>query len=90
MRRILNEFGYVKAAWTKLMCDNDSSVKLSKNPILHGSCNNIRIIFNLLRDLAREVVVNFQFCGTQDQLANLLTKHIKVKAFTKPHEEFDM
>lgn len=90
MRRILNEIGHVKAAGTKLMCDNASSIKLSKNPILHGCCNHIRIIFNFLRDLTREVVVNFQFCGTQDQVADLLTKQIKVKAFMKLCEEFDM
>ncbi|KAH0725491.1 hypothetical protein KY284_001356 [Solanum tuberosum] len=90
MRRILKEIGHVQAAGTKLMCDNASTIKLSKNPVLHGRSKHIRIRFHFLRDLAREGVINFLFCGTQDQLADLLTKPLKVEAFQKLREEFGM
>jgi len=36
MRRILMEIGSLQTEGTKLMCDNASTIKLSKNPILHG------------------------------------------------------
>ena len=51
MTRILKEIGHVQAAGTKLMCDNSSTIKLSKNPVLHGCSKHIRIRFHLLRIL---------------------------------------
>ena len=47
MRRILKEISHVQAAGTKLMCDNSSTIKLSKNRVLHGCSkhNNIKISF---------------------------------------------
>ena len=43
MREILKEIGHLQAAGTKLMCDNASTIKLSKNMVLHGCSKHIRI-----------------------------------------------
>ena len=39
MRRILKEIGHSQIEGTKLMCDNTSTIKLSKNQVLHGRSN---------------------------------------------------
>ncbi|XP_047331481.1 secreted RxLR effector protein 161-like [Impatiens glandulifera] len=36
MRRILEEFGLTLSGSTTIMCDNSSTIKLSKNHVLHG------------------------------------------------------
>ena len=63
------------------MCDNTSTIKLSKNPILHGCSKHIRVRFHVLKDLTKEVTVNLLFCGTPNQLADLLTKSLKLEVF---------
>ena len=80
MRRILKEIGHFQIKGTKLMCDNTSTIKLLKNSVLHGCSKHIR-------DLTQEETVNLLFCGTRNQLADLLTKSLKLEAFQKLHEE---
>ncbi|XP_037491581.1 secreted RxLR effector protein 161-like [Jatropha curcas] len=80
MRRILKEIGHSQEAETVLMCDNASTIKLSRNPILHGRSKHIRVRFHFLRDLVKEGVGELQFCGTKDQLIDLMTKPLKLEA----------
>ena len=88
IRRILKEIGHSQIEETKLMYDNTSTIKLSKNPILYGCFEHIRVRFHFFRDLTKEGTVNLLFCGTRNQLANLLTKPLKLEAFQKLSEEF--
>ena len=87
MKRILKEIGHSQIEGTKLMCDNTWTIKLSKNPVLHGLSKHIRIRFHFLRNLTKEETVNLLFCGTQNQLANLLTKPLELEASWKLREE---
>ena len=73
MRRILIEIGHSQIKGTKLMCDNTSTIKLSKIPVLHGRSKYIRVRFHFFRNLTKEETVNLLFCDTRNQLANLLT-----------------
>lgn len=90
MRRILKDIGHVQADCTTLMCDNTSTIKLSKNPVLHGRSKHIRVRFHFLRDLTKDGVVELVFCGTQDQLADLMTKPLKLDAFEKFRKKLGM
>ncbi|MCI26032.1 copia protein, partial [Trifolium medium] len=60
-----------------------SSIKLSKNPIMHGRCKHIDVRFHFLRDLAKEGIIELKHCRSQDQLADLMTKPLKMEAFLK-------
>ena len=46
------------------MCYNTSTIKLSKNRVVHGRSIHIRVRFHFLRDLIKEGTVNLLFCGT--------------------------
>ena len=48
------------------ICDNTSTIKLSKNPALHRCFKHIRVRFHFLRDLTKEGAVNLLFCGTRN------------------------
>ncbi|KAF2304474.1 hypothetical protein GH714_031884 [Hevea brasiliensis] len=87
MRRILEEIGHSQEEGTALMCDNTSTIKLSKNPVLHGRSKHIRVRFHFLRDLVKEGIVELQFCGTKEQLADVMTKPLKLEAFQKLRQE---
>ena len=65
------------------MCDNSSTIKLSKNPVMHGRSKHIDVRFHFLRNLTKEGIVELIHCGSQDQIADIMTKPLKLEAFEK-------
>ncbi|CAL1367309.1 unnamed protein product [Linum trigynum] len=63
------------------MCDNNSAIMLSKNPVFHGRNKHIDVRFHFLRDLSKEGVVELEHCGTYDQVADIMTKLVKQEIF---------
>lgn len=81
MKRILSRIGYDGSTNPVIFCDNSSTIKLSKNPVLHGKSKHIDVRFHFLRDLVNEEAVQLKFCGTQQQVADIFTKPLKLEAF---------
>jgi len=86
MRRVLEKLGHSQGKCTTVLCDNNSTIKLSKNPIMHGRSKHIDVRFYFLRDLTREGVVELKHCGTQEQVADIMTKPLKLDVFLKLRE----
>jgi len=74
LRKVLEKLGCVQEKYTTILCDNNSSKKLSKNLVLHDKSKHIDIRFHFLRELVKDSVVNLSHCNTQDQVANIMTK----------------
>jgi len=53
LRKILHHLYQTQRSCTKIHCDNSSSIKLSKNPIIHGRCKHIDVRYHFLRDLTK-------------------------------------
>lgn len=81
MRRVLEMFGQEQEECTIIHCVNSSTIKLSKNPVMHGRSKHIDVRFHFLRDLARDGVIELVHCGTHDQVADLMTKPLKLNDF---------
>jgi hypothetical protein len=90
LRNILNHLDVKQDKSTKINCDNSSSIKLSKNPIMHGRCKHIDVRFHFLRDLTKEGIIELTFCKSQDQLADIMTKALKLDTFCKLREGIGM
>jgi hypothetical protein len=86
LRSILNHLKLDQSSSTMIFCDNSSPIKLSKNPILHGRCKHIDVRFHFLRDLTRDGIVELIHCRSQDQLADLMTKPLKLETFCNLRE----
>ena len=86
MRRVLKKLGHSQGKCTTVLCDNNSTIKLSKNPVMHGRSKHIDVRFHFLRDLTREGVVELKHCGTQEQVADIMTKPLKLDVFLKLRE----
>jgi hypothetical protein len=63
-----------------------SSIKLSKNPVKHEKCKHIDIKYHFLRDLTKDGVVELKYCSTQEQLADIMSKAVKLDTFCKLRE----
>lgn len=90
MRQVLKNLNHNLEGGTTVMCDSGSTIKIFKNPVMHGRCKHIRVRFHFLRDLARDGEVELVHCGTQEQVADLKTKALKVDAFEKHRKKMGM
>jgi hypothetical protein len=64
MKRILKELGHSDGGCTTVMCDNSSTIKLSKNPVMHGRSKHIDVRFHFLRNLTKEGTIELVHCGS--------------------------
>jgi hypothetical protein len=86
LRNVLAHLHLNQKAGTIINCDNSSSIKLSKNPILHGRCKHIDVRYHFLRDLNKDGIIELSFCKSQDQLADIMTKALKLETFCRLRE----
>lgn len=83
LKGILKELEVVADECIDIMCDNSSAIKLSKNPIMHRRTKHIDVRYHYLRNLSNEEEIRLVFCGTNDQVADIMTKPIKLDQFMK-------
>ncbi|KAK6121804.1 hypothetical protein DH2020_044417 [Rehmannia glutinosa] len=83
MRRILEDFHHVQSGDTTIFCDSSSAIELSKNPVLHGRSKHIDVRFHFLRDLVKDKIIKLLHCHTQEQVADIMTKPLKLDLFLK-------
>ncbi|RDX88499.1 hypothetical protein CR513_29897, partial [Mucuna pruriens] len=66
MRRVLRNLTHTQDSSIVIMCDNSSTIKLSKNSVMHGRSKHIRVSFHFLRDLVKDGEIELVHCGTQE------------------------
>jgi len=59
---------------TMILCDNQSCIKMTKNPVFHDKTKHIEIWYHYIRDMVQKGVVKLQYVGTDEQVADVLTK----------------
>ena len=83
LRRMMEQLCQEQHSATVIYCDNSSTIKRSRNPVMHGRSKHIDVRFHFLRDLTCDEVVKLEHCPTQEQLADLMTKPLKLDTFEK-------
>ncbi|KAL5844965.1 hypothetical protein ACOSQ4_010923 [Xanthoceras sorbifolium] len=83
LKRVLDMLSLNQDQTTAIYCDNSSAIKLSKNPVMHGHNKYIDVRFHFLRELTKAGSVELIYCSTQNQLAHVMTKPLKLDVFLK-------
>ena len=83
IRRVLHELRYNDENCTHIWCDNSFTIKLSKNPVMHGRSKHIDVRYHFLRNLTSEGLIDLVHCVSKDQLADIMTKPLKADDFQK-------
>ncbi|XP_058726167.1 secreted RxLR effector protein 161-like [Vicia villosa] len=84
LQRILSNLNQIsESKGISVNCDNSSTIKLSKNPVLHGCSKHIDVRFHFLREMSKEGIVSLIYCASQEQLEDLMTKPLKLGVFLK-------
>ena len=83
LRKLFSElFGHVLDT-TVILCDNQSGIRLSENPVFHDRSKHIDIRYHYIRDMVQRGAVRLDHIGTDDQVTDILTKPMgKVKFLT--------
>ena len=81
LRRILEDLHFKQEGATVIYCDNSSTIKLSKNLVLHGCSKHIDVKFHYLRDLTNAGTINLIHCKSKEQTVDGFTKPLKFPAF---------
>jgi hypothetical protein len=89
MNATLNDFG-IKFKQVSLLCDNESTVKLTNNPVQHARTKYIDVCHHFIRDHQQKGDICIESVGTDDQLANIFTKPLNEKRFCKLRNELNI
>ncbi|KAL5802513.1 hypothetical protein ACOSQ4_030818 [Xanthoceras sorbifolium] len=79
--RLCDELKQKQQFPTKIYCDNKSAISPIKNPVFHGRSKHIDIKFHYIRDLVKENEIAMEFCKSEEQIADILTKPLKAETF---------
>lgn len=83
LRRMLEFLQHKQDGPTKIFCDNMSTIELTKNPVFHGRSKHIDIKYHFIRELVQDQEIIVDYCRSEDQIADILTKPLKLEVFMK-------
>ncbi|KAK0577924.1 hypothetical protein LWI29_002417 [Acer saccharum] len=72
-----------KGNTTEINVDNKSAIALSKNPVFHDQSKHIDTRFHFIKDCISKKEIHMKYVKSEDQIADIFTKPIKVDVFSK-------
>jgi hypothetical protein len=89
MRQTLRDYGY-KLRKVPLLCDNESAIHMADNLVEHSHTKHIDIWYNFLRNHQQKGDIKIAYVSTHNQLADILTKPLDEKTFSKFRNEINI
>jgi hypothetical protein len=89
MRQTLRDYGY-KLSKVPLLCDNESAIRMADNPVEHSHTKHIDIRYHFLRDHQQKGGIEIAYVNTHNQLADIFTKPLDEKNFSKLRNELNI
>ena len=59
---------------TNILCDNQSCIKMTENPVFHDKSKHIEVRYHFIRDMVQKGAIKLKHVPTEEQVANVLTK----------------
>jgi hypothetical protein len=88
MRQTIRDYGY-KLSKVPLLCDNESAIRMAGNPVEHSRSKHIDIWYHFLRDHQQKGDIEIAYVSTHNQLADIFTKPLDEKTFSKLRNELN-
>jgi methyl coenzyme M reductase subunit D len=73
-----------------IYCDNTSAICISKDPVQHSKVKHIHIRHHFLKDNVEQGNIKLEFCHTENQIADIITKPLSRERFEKLRLELGM
>jgi hypothetical protein len=75
---------------TCILCDNQSCIKLSENPVFHDRSKHIEIRYHYIRDMVQKGAMRLQYVAIDEQVADVLTKPLSRMKFEYFRDKLDV
>jgi hypothetical protein len=89
MRQTLRDYGF-KLSKFSLLCDNESAICMTDNPVEHNQTKHIDIRYHFLRDHQQKGDIEIAYVSTRNQLADIFTKPLDENTFSKLRNELNI
>jgi len=86
----MTQIGFNLEVPIKIYVDNVSAINLAKNPGFHQRSKHIDIRYHFLRDQVGKNMIKLEYCRSKDQIADILTKPLRIDDFIKLRDLLDM
>ena len=73
-----------------LCIDNKSAIEISRNLVYHGRTKHIEVRYHFIQNCMEENKVMLKYVRTDDQLANLFTKPLRITKFLEFQEKIGL
>ena len=82
MHGILIEFEIQTLPIVDLYCDNQSTIKISSDPVQKQRTKQIEVNMHYIQELVHDRTITLHYCLTEDQIADIFTKYFIEKNFS--------
>ena len=69
---------------TDIICDNQSCIKMTENPMFHDKSKHIEVRYHFIQDMVQKGAIKLKYVPIEEQVADVLTKppdHVKFEYF---------
>jgi hypothetical protein len=73
-----------------LLYDNESAIRMADNPVEHSRTKHIDFRYHFLRDHQQRGDIEIAYVNNKDQLADIFTKPLDEKTFSKLRNELNI
>ena len=87
LRSFLEEMGRKCEGATTILEDNQSCIKMCKNPVMQKRTKHIDVKYHFIRERVEDKTIKLEFCPTSDMTADILTKGLPRPKMTKHRDE---
>jgi hypothetical protein len=74
LKRILEDMRECQQGSTTILYDNKPTITMMENHVFHSRTKHISIKYYFLREAVDNKKIDFEYCRTKEQLANIFTK----------------
>uniref|UniRef100_A0A1Y1N3K4 Reverse transcriptase Ty1/copia-type domain-containing protein n=2 Tax=Photinus pyralis TaxID=7054 RepID=A0A1Y1N3K4_PHOPY len=90
LRHLLSEISGKSIENVQLYVDNQSAIKLVKNPIFHKRTKHIDVRYHFIKEKFQNGDIKIEYVRSEDQLADILTKPLVSVKFNKLRTKLGM
>lgn len=90
LRKLLVNLFRRRMEATRIFCDNQSCIKLSKNPVFLDWLKHIDIRYHFVRDCVQQGAIQLRYTPTGEQVADIATKALGRTKFVYFREKMGM
>ncbi len=86
LQRLSSDISGENSREIMILEDNQSAICLAKNQRAHGRTKHIDIKYHFVRDMVDSGKIKLKYCRSEDMVADVFTKSLRVNQFEKLRE----